>query len=116
VESLSLPAAVAAALDRFRGALGRRFGARLREVILFGSYARGDAHEGSDVDVLVVVEGLTEGERRDVMDYAYDAAAHGDADDWVSISPIPYSAAQVAELRARERRLVRDADAEGIRL
>lgn len=32
------------------------FGEHLKEVILFGSYARGDAEEGSDVDVLVLVD------------------------------------------------------------
>lgn len=29
----------------------------VRAVVLFGSYARGDHHEASDIDVLVVVEG-----------------------------------------------------------
>lgn len=109
-----LPAAVAAALSRFREALAALFGPRLREVVLFGSYARGEGHEDSDVDVLVVVDGLTEGERREVMDAAYDAAAV--ADDWVSISPLPYSSVQAADLRRRERRLLRDVDAEGVAL
>jgi uncharacterized protein len=91
-----------------------RFGARLHEVVLFGSWARGDAHEESDVDLLVVVDGLDERERRDVMDAAYDAAAAAvDMADCVSISPLPYSTAQVTELRSRERRLFRDIAAEG---
>ena len=93
------------------------FGARLREVVLFGSWARGDAHEESDVDVLVVVDDLDERERRNVMDASYDAAAAAiDADEWVSISPLPYSSKQVAELRSRERRLFRDIAAEGVAL
>lgn len=33
---------------------------RLRAVVVFGSVARGDFHEGSDVDVLVVAESLPE--------------------------------------------------------
>ena len=87
----------------------------MRETVLFGSYATGQAHEESDVDVLVVVDGLTEQERRDVMDAAYDAAA-ADRDAWVSISPLPYSIEQVTDLRSRERRLLRDIDACGVRL
>jgi predicted nucleotidyltransferase len=111
----SLPAAVAAALQRFRDALVRRFGARLREITLFGSHARGEAHEESDVDVLVVIEGLTEDERREVMDLAYDADA-ADREAWVGLSPLPYSEVQAADMRSRERLLFRDIDREGVRL
>lgn len=32
------------------------YGARLRQVILFGSWARGDAHPESDIDLLVVLD------------------------------------------------------------
>jgi predicted nucleotidyltransferase len=32
------------------------YGDRLREVVLFGSWARGEAHEESDVDLLVVLD------------------------------------------------------------
>ena len=46
-------------LERILGEVKSRLqeilGENLVEVILFGSYARGDAREGSDVDVLVVV-------------------------------------------------------------
>ncbi|PSR00113.1 MAG: hypothetical protein BRD51_00890, partial [Bacteroidetes bacterium SW_11_64_17] len=41
--------------DRFRDA----FGERLHQLILYGSYARGDATPQSDVDVLVVLTGDT---------------------------------------------------------
>lgn len=33
------------------------YGDRLVQMVLFGSQARGDAHRGSDVDVLVVLKG-----------------------------------------------------------
>jgi predicted nucleotidyltransferase len=104
-----------AALERFCGALRARFGERLRETTLFGSYARGAAYEESDVDVLVVVDGLTEAERRDTFDLAYDASA-ADRDAWTGLSPLAYSTEQAAELRGRERRLFRDIDREGIAL
>jgi uncharacterized protein len=35
--------------------LQRLYGERLAKVILYGSYARGDAHEESDMDFLVVL-------------------------------------------------------------
>jgi Uncharacterised protein family (UPF0158)/Nucleotidyltransferase domain len=38
------------------GDLRRLYGARLRGVLLFGSWARGDAHPESDIDLLVVLD------------------------------------------------------------
>lgn len=32
------------------------YGSRLAKLILYGSYARGDEHEGSDIDFLVVLK------------------------------------------------------------
>lgn len=111
---MALPSLIDDALRRFSSALRERFAGRLREVVLFGSFARGEAHEESDVDVLVVVDDLTEKERREVLDLAYDVALA--APEWVGLSPLPYSTAQAAELRGRERRLFRDIDREGVPL
>jgi predicted nucleotidyltransferase len=36
--------------------LGALYGERLRKVVLFGSWARGDAHPESDIDLLVVLD------------------------------------------------------------
>jgi len=38
--------------------LGRLYGKRLRKVVLFGSWARGDAHPESDIDLLVVLDNV----------------------------------------------------------
>lgn len=48
------PSVLQEALRQSAGCLDRRFGARLRHVRLFGSWSRGRAHPGSDVDVAVV--------------------------------------------------------------
>jgi predicted nucleotidyltransferase len=108
------PPAVAEALARYKGALVERFGERLRELILFGSYARGEAHEDSDVDVMVAVEGLTEAERGEVIDLAYFQGLA--VDDTTLLSPLPYSTEQAARMRAGGRRLFSDIDREGIPL
>lgn len=50
-----LPPGVAGALSQFVERLVARFGDDIRRVILYGSFARGEAHEESDVDVMVVV-------------------------------------------------------------
>ena len=41
----------------FHHRLQQLYGERLGKVILFGSQARGDAVEGSDIDVLIVLKG-----------------------------------------------------------
>lgn len=40
----------------FRDAVGQSLGTRLRQILLFGSRARGDASDTSDYDVLLVVD------------------------------------------------------------
>ncbi len=57
LDTLSVRPSVQAALGEVRAALERLYGDRLVKVILFGSHARGEAHEESDVDVLVVLRG-----------------------------------------------------------
>ena len=47
-------------LKRFRKALDRIYGDRLERVVLFGSRARGDAHEDSDYDIAVFLRDLTD--------------------------------------------------------
>jgi predicted nucleotidyltransferase len=54
------------ALSDLVGFLARRFGDRLVDVRLFGSRARGAGHEGSDLDVLVLVKDLTGPERLEI--------------------------------------------------
>jgi len=44
-------------LDELREALAAHYGERLAKLVLFGSQARGDADEDSDIDVLVVLRG-----------------------------------------------------------
>ena len=41
-------------LDEFIFELKRRYGDRIYEVIVFGSYTRGDASDESDIDVLII--------------------------------------------------------------
>ncbi|MBM4030402.1 MAG: nucleotidyltransferase domain-containing protein [Planctomycetes bacterium] len=43
-------------LTEVRDALRELYGARLRKVCLYGSYARGDQRDGSDMDVLFVLD------------------------------------------------------------
>jgi len=105
---------VETALERFSRALRERFGPRLRELVLFGSYARGEAHEDSDVDVLVVVDDLSDDERNEIVNIAYGIGLA--ADDWVGLSPLALSTARAHEQRATGRRIWTEIESEGVRL
>jgi predicted nucleotidyltransferase len=50
------PEAIAPILAELKAGLQAIYGERLRGVILFGSYARGEAQPDSDIDVAVVLE------------------------------------------------------------
>ena len=43
-------------LAELKQGLAEIYGNRLKAVYLFGSYARGDYHEGSDFDVMIVLD------------------------------------------------------------
>lgn len=60
------------ALSSYRNALERRFAGRLRLVLLFGSWARGEATDRSDVDVAVVIDQLAPNEWAEAVRLAGD--------------------------------------------
>jgi uncharacterized protein len=47
-------------LKHLRAALDEMYGERIERVVLFGSRARGDAHEDSDYDVAVFLRDITD--------------------------------------------------------
>lgn len=110
VEVVRLSEGVRAALRDLRGRLEERFGARLAGMIVFGSYARGEAGPDSDVDVMVLVNDLTHADRREV----YDLGAEVWMDTRVRLAPLALSPAELDALRRRERLLALDLATEGI--
>lgn len=102
------------ALGRFAAALRRRFEARLVEMRQFGSHARGTAHEESDVDVLVLIDGVTHAEADEVAGMAADAGLLDEA--CIVLSPFVRSPQAFEELRRREVPIARNIDREGVPL
>jgi len=88
------------------------FGPALVSLRLFGSVARGESHEESDVDVAVVLDRVDWDARRQVIDLATDIGlARG-----LSISPTLFDRETWERYRAQERPLVMDIEREGIAL
>lgn len=44
-------------LNEFKREVEKLYGKKLKNIILYGSWARGDATEESDIDLLVILEG-----------------------------------------------------------
>jgi uncharacterized protein len=108
----TLPAALRSALAEYADRLRAVFGDRLVDVRLFGSFARGEAHEDSDVDVLVVVDGLTDLE----IGLAAGEVAPVIVKTGLPLAPLPMASERLAELRRQKRALALALDSEGISL
>lgn len=107
----AIPFGLRRALGAFRDRLERRFGSRFRELRLFGSFARGEADEDSDIDVLVLVDGLTDEEMGIVAEEAVPLLRSG-----FPIAPLPMATEHLVRLRRSGRALAHDLDEEGISL
>ncbi|MDA2917926.1 nucleotidyltransferase domain-containing protein [Desulfobacterota bacterium AH_259_B03_O07] len=44
-------------LDEFRAEVEKLYSKKLKDIVLYGSWARGDATEESDIDLLIVLQG-----------------------------------------------------------
>ena len=70
----------------------RIYGDRLAAIVLFGSYARGDFHEDSDVDYLVLLTDQTVNLSKEISRLSHDLNAIFLRDDIrISAKPIPAS-------------------------
>ena len=84
----------------------------LKSARLFGSRARGEGHEHSDLDVAIVLARDARRHRHRIHDLAFDVGfVHG-----VTLAPLVLDESRLAELRERELRLARVLDTEGIPL
>lgn len=111
MQETSIPSSIRDVLGWVSQSVRELYGPRLKHLILFGSYARGDARPDSDVDLLVVLEGPVESltEARRTSQVALRAAADRDT----ALSFVHLSADDFDDDR---RPLVRSVREEGIDL
>lgn len=60
------------ALELFSSRLKTRYGESIKQVILFGSYVRGEADEDSDVDILVITSDPSWRIKHEIIGMGYD--------------------------------------------
>lgn len=100
----------AQAVEEFKERLLAALPGQVRDIILFGSKARGDGHPGSDVDLLVVVERRTP----EVDDAISVITADILLDRGVDISALDFTRSEVSECSAIGTPLMRNVAEEGI--
>ena len=82
-----MPDHVSQIIYRFSQELRKILGNKLSKVIVYGSYARGDYNDCSDVDVMVLVK-MSDEEIRAVKNEIYDIAFDIQLSTDIEISPI----------------------------
>jgi len=87
-------------------------GDRLVNILLFGSRARGDFSDESDIDVAIIVRELTQ----KLKDKILDEVAQLELEYDMPISLLVFSEEDYHHLKKRERRIVLDIEREGIPL
>jgi len=106
--SASETAAIGEFIARARDALGDD----LRSARLFGSRARGEGHEDSDLDIALLVSSEGRARRHALYDLAFDVGlAYG-----VALAPLVLEERRFEELKDRERLIARDIEVDGIPL
>jgi predicted nucleotidyltransferase len=108
----TLSASEAAAVREFMASVRAALGPNLKEARLFGSRARGEGHEHSDVDIALIVSAEGRARRYELYDLAFDAGVrHG-----IELAPLVIEESRFRELAARERLIAREITAQGIPL
>jgi predicted nucleotidyltransferase len=103
-----------AALEELRERLRGRFRERLVKLVLFGSKARGEGGDESDLDLLIVIRGYDR--TGDDDDAVHSAAYDIDLRRGVFTQTIEYSEAEYRQRLDRETPLVTNIEREGVPL
>ena len=97
-------------LKELKQSLKALLGDSLIKMLLFGSKARGDYTRESDIDVAIIVRGLTRELKKEII----TRIAEKELAYYVPISTIVLSKEEFDRLKKRERRIALDIEKEGI--
>ncbi len=86
------------AIRQFKQAVKEIYGPRLKKIVLYGSWARGDASEESDIDLMVVLSGEVQPGLE--LDRMIDVITDTNLEYDVLISVLPVSESNFNTLRS----------------
>lgn len=66
------------------------YGSHVKKIILFGSYARGDFNQDSDIDIMILLD-ISDIEAKDYQEKLFDATYDFNMDNDVDINPMAHS-------------------------
>ncbi|MDA2919469.1 nucleotidyltransferase domain-containing protein [Desulfobacterota bacterium AH_259_B03_O07] len=98
-----------AVLKELKGILNGLLGERVIRIILFGSRARGDYDNRSDIDLAIIVKGLTRGLKNQIL----EKIAEIELKHLVPFSTLILSEKEFENLKRRQRRIALDIEREG---
>lgn len=85
----NIPKNINNVIDEFVKNVNEILGNRVKRIILYGSYARGDYNESSDIDIMILTD-LTDKEiikyRDKIINIAYDIECENDFD--IELNPL----------------------------
>lgn len=109
--SKKIPKRVRKVLEETRKALEKIYSNRLKKMILFGSYARGDFVEGSDIDIVLLLEQIDNIPDEWDRYFPIISKISLEYDTVVSIVPFDYQ-----EFQEKRTPLILNVNKEGIRI
>ena len=77
-------------LDKYRKAIGKLYPGAVLRMVIYGSKTHGDAHEDSDIDMLIIVKNESNSLKRPLRRVGYDLAATS----WAVPSIMAYTQAE----------------------
>ena len=84
-----IPSKINEVINEFIDEVNKILGSRVKKIILYGSYARGDYNDSSDIDIMILTD-LNDEEivryRDKILDYAYDIEWDNNFD--ITLSPL----------------------------
>lgn len=108
--AVGLSPAERAAVEGLLAMARRALRGELLEVRLYGSRARGEGHEGSDVDLAFIVTQAGRARRREIHDLAYDIGLeHG-----IDLAPLVIERSRLDRLGAHGRAFAANLERDGV--
>lgn len=92
-EMKKIPRSIEIPIYKFAQTIQLLLGLDLYAIILYGSYARGDYNNNSDVDIMILVD-LPETEIKKIEKDVYDVASEIEINTGINISPVIKNRAQ----------------------